>query len=108
MDEAPPVKARDDPVAIVMATLLVSCRDRTGLVAALSDFVFRNEGNIIPADQHADRETGLFFMRLVGHPAHFRLPREPIRAAAAELAQRFALSWPLTPSDVRPPLAISA
>ena len=28
--------------APVTATLLVSCRDRTGLVAALSDFVFRH------------------------------------------------------------------
>ena len=48
------------------ATLLVSCRDRTGLVAALSDFVFDNDGNILDADQHAELETGLFFMRLAG------------------------------------------
>ncbi len=46
------------------ATLLVSCRDRTGLVAALSEFVFKNDGNILDADQHAESETGLFFMRL--------------------------------------------
>ncbi len=108
MDEAPPVNAPDDPVAIVMATLLVSCRDRTGLVAALSDFVFRNEGNIIDADQHADRETGLFFMRLVWALAQFRLPRERIGAAVAEIAQRFELSWELTFSDVRPRVAILA
>src|SRR4051812_36662372 len=42
------------------ATLLVSCRDRTGLVAALSDFVFRHNGNILDADQHAERESGVF------------------------------------------------
>ena len=56
------VPATDAPVT---ATLLVSCRDRTGLVAALSDFVFRNGGNILDADQHAEPESGLFFMRLV-------------------------------------------
>ena len=54
-----------EPSPPVTATLLVSCRDRTGLVAALSEFVFKNEGNILDADQHAEVETGLFFMRLV-------------------------------------------
>ena len=49
----------------VTATLLVSCGDRTGLVAALSEFVFEYGGNILDADQHAEVETGLFFMRLV-------------------------------------------
>ena len=38
----------------LLATLLVSCRDRTGLVAALSEFVFENGGNILDADQHAE------------------------------------------------------
>jgi len=47
------------------ATLLVSCRDRTGLVAALSNFVFQHGGNILDADQHAESESGEFFMRLV-------------------------------------------
>ena len=97
MDQAP-----------VTATLLVTCRDRTGLVAALSDFVFRNEGNIIDADQHADRETGLFFMRLVWDLAQFRLPRAEIGGAVAEMAKRFDLSWELTFSDVRPRVAILA
>ena len=59
--------------APVTATLLVSCRDRTGLVAALSDFVFRNGGNILDADQHAEVETGLFFMRLVWDLGTFKL-----------------------------------
>jgi formyltetrahydrofolate deformylase len=92
----------------VTAALLVSCRDRTGLVAALSDFVFRNEGNIIDADQHADRETGLFFMRLVWDLGQFRLPRAAIGGAVGEIAQRFDLSWQLTFSDVRPRVAILA
>ena len=108
MDEAPQVTAPDDPGVIVMATLLVSCRDRTGLVAARSDFVFRNEGNIIDADQHADRETGLFFMRLVWDLGQFRLARAAIGAALGEIAQRFDLSWELTFSDVRPRVAIFA
>src|SRR3954469_18740708 len=90
------------------ATLLVSCRDRTGLVAALSEFVFRNEGNILDADQHADRETGLFFMRLVWDLVSFKLARPAIAAALEQMGQAFDLRWEITYSDVRPRVAIFA
>jgi formyltetrahydrofolate deformylase len=92
----------------VTATLLVSCRDRTGLVAALSQFVFDNGGNIIDADQHADLETGLFFMRLVWSLEAFKLDRAAMQRALAGLADRFDLTWELTFSDVRPRVAVLA
>ena len=92
----------------VTATLLVSCRDRTGLVAALSEFVFKNEGNILDADQHAEVETGLFFMRLVWDLAGFKLARADVERAVTDLAKRFDLVWELTFSDVRPRVAVFA
>jgi formyltetrahydrofolate deformylase len=88
------------------ATLLVSCRDRTGLVAALSEFVFRHNGNIVDADQHAERDSGLFFMRLVWELSGFTLDRQGLHAAIAALAERFELGWELTFSDVRPRVAV--
>jgi formyltetrahydrofolate deformylase len=90
------------------ATLLVSCRDRTGLVAALSEFVFKNGGNILDADQHAEVETGLFFMRLRWELGSFKLSRAEIDAAMRALAARFDLEWELTYSDVRPRVAVFA
>jgi formyltetrahydrofolate deformylase len=92
----------------VTATLLVSCRDRSGLVAALSDFVFRNGGNILDADQHSDRETGLFFMRLAWDMQSFRLDRAQIAGALAQLAGSFELRWEITYSDARPRVAVFA
>ncbi len=105
MTPVPPSSPSTSPPT---ATLLVSCRDRTGLVAALSEFVFRNEGNILDADQHADRQTGLFFMRLVWDLRGFRLQRPEIAAALAEMAGRFELGWEITYSDVRARVAIFA
>ena len=90
------------------ATLLVSCRDRTGLVAALSEFVFKNDGNILDADQHAEVETGLFFMRLRWELGAFKLSRAGIDTAMGTLAARFDLEWELTYSDVRPRVAVFA
>jgi formyltetrahydrofolate deformylase len=92
----------------VTATLLVSCRDRTGLVAALSEFVFANDGNILDADQHAEVETGLFFMRLRWDLCGFKLDRGELSAAIETLGQRFGLAWEVTYSDVRPRLAVFA
>jgi formyltetrahydrofolate deformylase len=88
------------------ATLLVSCRDRTGLVAALSDFVFRNDGNIVDADQHAEDETGLFFMRLVWEVGGFKLDRVETAAGLVDLARRLDLAYELTYSDRRPRVAV--
>jgi formyltetrahydrofolate deformylase len=78
------------------------------LVAALSDFVFRNGGNIIDADQHAELETGLFFMRLVWDLARFQLDRQGIDAGLADLERRFGLSFDLSYSDRRPRVAVFA
>jgi formyltetrahydrofolate deformylase len=97
-----------DAAVPLRATLLVSCRDRTGLVAALSDFVFRNGGNILDADQHAEVETGLFFMRLVWDLATFQLDRRGIDEGLAELKRRFELSYDLSTSDHRPRVAVFA
>jgi formyltetrahydrofolate deformylase len=96
------------PPAPITATLRVSCRDRTGLVAALSDFVFRNGGNILDADQHAEVETGLFFMRLRWELSGFQLARPEIEMAVRVLAARYELEWELTYSDVRPRVAVFA
>jgi formyltetrahydrofolate deformylase len=93
---------------VVTATLLVSCTDRTGLVVALSDFVFKHGGNILDADQHAGEGGGLFFMRLVWDLDGFALDRPGIAAGIGELARRFDLSWELTFSDQRPRVAVFA
>ena len=47
------------------AILRVHCADRKGIIAGLSDFVFRHGGNILDLDQHTDPDGGRFFMRLV-------------------------------------------
>jgi len=92
----------------VTATLLVNCGDRTGLVAALSSFVFSHGGNILDADQHAEIDSGEFFMRLVWDLAGFTIGREQVRAEIANLAGRFDLKWELTFSDHVPRVAVFA
>ncbi len=95
-------------VPATAATLLVSCRDRTGIVARLSDFVFRNGGNIIDLDQHAEAESGLFLMRLVWSLEEFRLDRAGIVEGFSRLADDLGLSWEVSYGDARPRVAVFA
>jgi formyltetrahydrofolate deformylase len=88
------------------ATLLVSCRDRTGLVAALSDFIYRNGGNILDADQHSEQESGLFFMRLVWDLKAFRKDKEETRRELESLAGPLGLDWRITYSGRTPKVAV--
>jgi len=88
------------------ATLLVSCRDRTGLVATLSNFVFVNGGNILDLDQHSEEDSGTFFMRLKWSLAAFILDRAGIAAALAEFARTLGIEWSLTYGSDRQRVAV--
>ena len=44
--------------------LLLSCRDRPGIVAAVAGFVTDIGGNIVEAEQHTDTHDGMFFQRV--------------------------------------------
>ncbi|MDO8661779.1 MAG: formyltetrahydrofolate deformylase [Candidatus Omnitrophota bacterium] len=45
--------------------LLFQCRDQRGIVAKISDFIFKHGGNIVTADQYStDFQKGYFFIRL--------------------------------------------
>lgn len=77
-------------------------------MAALSDFVFKHDGNIVDADQHAETESDMFFMRLRWEIGNFRLDRQQIREALTHVGTRFDLRWDLTFSDSRPRVAVFA
>jgi len=90
------------------AVLLVSCPDQKGLVAAVSDFVYRHDGNIRSADQHTDDEVGVFLQRVEWDLAGFRIPREGIAEAFRPVAERFGMTWDLRWSDEVPRMALFA
>jgi formyltetrahydrofolate deformylase len=81
------------------AILLVRCPDRTGIIAALSDFVFRHGGNILDLDQHSEAETGRFFMRLVWSLDHFNLDPDGIRLGLEVFTRSLGLGWELSLDD---------
>ncbi|AWR87757.1 formyltetrahydrofolate deformylase [Meiothermus taiwanensis] len=77
------------------ARLLITCPDRPGIVAAVSNFLFNHGANITALDQHStDPEGGLFFMRLEFQTPHLDVSREILEKAFAErVAACFDMNW---------------
>jgi len=88
------------------AILLISCPDRKGLVATISDFVFRHNGNILHADEHADEESNLFLMRVEFDPAQFDIDLGSFSKYFSPIADKFEMTWRLAQSAYRPRMAI--
>jgi formyltetrahydrofolate deformylase len=74
--------------------LLITCKNRPGIVAAVSTALYNIGGDIIEAQQYDDAYTGRFFMRMM-----FRMTDE--RPAAAfgtvfsDIAKSFDMTWTL-------------
>lgn len=89
------------------AILLVHCADRTGIVATITDFLYKNGGNILYLDQHVDAERGVFFMRVEWALDGFAVPREELTDTFGELiADKLSLEYKIHFSDERPRVAI--
>jgi formyltetrahydrofolate deformylase len=75
------------------AILLVSCPDRRGLVFQITEFVSRNNGNIVHADHHIDSQSGLFLMRVEWELDEFRIAPDEIAAHFAPIAEVSNMQW---------------
>jgi formyltetrahydrofolate deformylase len=78
------------------AILLISCPDQKGLVATVSDFIFRHGGNILHTDEHTDAESAWFLMRVEFDPKDFDLPLGEVGRHFDPIADRFGMEWRLT------------
>jgi len=88
--------------------LLLTCPDRPGIVAAVSDFLYSHGGNILNADQHSDLYDGIFFQRIEVDLAGFSVADDHVLSALAPISERFEMSCELRMTDVVQRVAILA
>jgi formyltetrahydrofolate deformylase len=77
------------------ATLLVSCADRPGIVAALAQVLYGHGANILDHDQHTDPEARMFFQRIRFDLGEIRTDLISLERAIREVAERFEMRWRL-------------
>lgn len=88
------------------ATLLITCPDAKGIVAAIADFLHQHNANILHADQHQDAENNLFLMRVEWDLASFNLDEASFNQAFAVIADKFSMQWQLKLSQHKARVAI--
>ena len=89
------------------AILLIYCPDKQGILAAVTEFLNENTGNIVYLDQHIDYEEGLFYMRVEWELENFVIPREKISDYFETLiANKFSMKFWLHFSDKKPRMAV--
>ena len=89
------------------AILLIHCPDKKGIVVSVTEFIYKNKGNILYLDQHVDSEKRVFFMRVEWDLKDFVIPTEKIGEFFQVLVgARYDMQWTLHFSDAIPRMAI--
>ena len=88
------------------ATLLITCPDTKGIVAAIADFLYQHNANILHADQHQDAENSLFLMRVEWDLKDFSLDEASFARAFEVIAKTYKMTWELKLSKDKLRMAI--
>jgi len=83
------------------------CPDKKGIIAAVTNFIHQQNGNIVYIDQYVDRNLGAFFMRVVVEGAFDNSKYTQLKAAfIASLGQTFQLNCSFYLEEKLPKLAV--
>ena len=92
---------------MISITLIIQCPDQKGIIAEVTQFIYRYKGNILYIDQYVDRENKAFFMRLESEfngdlqaIAQFQL------AFADSPAKKYDMKWSLYHQKKKPRMAL--
>ncbi|MFA7603684.1 MAG: formyltetrahydrofolate deformylase [Novosphingobium sp.] len=77
--------------------LTLSCRDRPGITARVTSYLYEKGGNVIEAQQFNDLPGGDFFLRVAFDPG----PTDPeaLRAGFVDLGGEYGMRWNLRSRD---------
>jgi formyltetrahydrofolate deformylase len=91
------VRSRPDERYADVGRLVITCPDRPGIVAAVSQFLFEAGANITESQQYStDPFGGTFFQRLEFHLDGLDRRADELRERFARMADRFSMRWKLT------------
>ncbi len=88
-------------------TLLIHCKDRSGIIASVTNFIAQQNGNIVYIDQHVDREQNIFFMRLESEFDSKLFSIETFKNLFENtLANTFFMKWRIYAAETKPKMAL--
>jgi len=91
------LRGRPDERYADVGRLVITCPDRPGIVAAVSQFLFEAGANITESQQYStDPFGGTFFLRLEFHLDDLDARSGELGERFARMADRFSMRWKLT------------
>lgn len=88
-------------------TILIHCEDQKGIIAAVTDFIYKIEGNITYIDQHVDLVQNVFFMRLECELTNKHSNLVAIKNVfQLSIATDFNMSWEFFDNSQKPKMAL--
>jgi formyltetrahydrofolate deformylase len=89
------------------ARMLISCPDKAGIVAAVSQFLYEQGANIVQSDQYTmDPEGGMFFMRIEFDLHELEQRLSSLQEDFTRVADRFSMRWSVFRAARRKRIAI--
>ena len=88
--------------------LVISCPDRVGIVARVSQFVAEYGGWLTEANYHSDPDNGWFFMRNEIRADSLKISLREFSTAFARIADEYRMIWSVRDSTVRQRVALLA
>jgi formyltetrahydrofolate deformylase len=87
--------------------MLISCPDKPGIVAAVSQFLFEHGANIVQSDQYTmDPEGGMFFIRIEFDLPELAVRIEGLKQDFERVATAFSMDWRLNLASRKKRIAI--
>ena len=88
-------------------TLIIQCPDQKGIIAEVTQFIYRYKGNILYIDQYVDRENKAFFMRLESEfNGDLKAIEQFQQAFADSPATKYDMTWSLYHQKKKPRMAL--
>ena len=88
------------------AILLVDCPDRKGIAAAIANFLYENDANILHSDQHEDEITVRFLLRVEWNLLGCKLDFDGFKTNFTPIAENFSMRWRMERSNTPTKLAV--
>jgi formyltetrahydrofolate deformylase len=92
---------------ILKVIILINCQDKTGIISSVTQFIHSHSGNVIYLDQHVDKSSNVFFMRLEIEFEPEQVNSNSFKDAFKEtIALHYDMHWSLHIDSVRPKMAL--
>jgi formyltetrahydrofolate deformylase len=88
------------------AILRVQCPDRKGIDAALAEFIYNANGNILHFEQHQVAEMGLYLARIEWDLTGFQIDMKDFSRHFSPIADRIDMTWQIALSSERLRVAV--